>query len=90
MVRLQARLDEGMSYFESILKLAETDPLDAAQLLCEGLMRGDRERLVMGYSIGSALRATLEQIPLSTDQICSLVERVAMPYDGIVNYGPTR
>lgn len=76
---------ETMDY---ILNLAKTEPVAAAELLCTGLMRGDEATLKMGYSLGSALIATVELIPLTTRQIGVLVGRIADPKPGLVEYGP--
>jgi hypothetical protein len=88
MAAAQAQMERAASFYDQIMEQAQTDPLGAAQLLCEGLMRGDSDSLKMGYSIGSALIATLEQVPLTANQIGALVERVAVPKPGIVDLGP--
>ena len=75
-------------YYEFIMETAKTDRLGAAKMMVVGLMQGDRESLKMGYSLGSALIATLKQIPLDTDEIGWLVEQVAVPRKGLVEYGP--
>jgi hypothetical protein len=77
------------SYYDFIMATAKEDPLGAAEMLCTGLMRGDKDSLKLGYGIGSALIATLEQVPLTTTQIGVLVERIANPKPGLVDYGPT-
>ena len=77
------------SYYDFIMETAKENPVEGAYMLCTGLMSGNRDKLQMGYSIGSALIATLEQIPLTTSQIGVLVERIANPKPGLVDYGPT-
>jgi hypothetical protein len=77
------------SYYDFIMDTAKDDPLGAAEMLCTGLMRGDRDTLKLGYGIGAALIATLEQISLTNQQIGVLVERIANPKPGLVDYGPT-
>lgn len=78
------------SFYDFIMETAETDPLGAAEMMVQGLMRGDRVSLKLGYGLGAALCATLEQIPLTPAKVGALVERVAIVKDGIVEYGPTR
>jgi hypothetical protein len=76
-------------YYEFIMDTAKENPVEGAYMLCSGLMRGNRDHLQMGYSLGSALAATLEQISLTRTQIGSLVEMLAVPRAGLVEYGPT-
>lgn len=83
------KMDRQLSYYEFIMATAKDDPIGAAEMLCTGLMRGNRDTLQLGYSIGSALISTLEKIPLDTRQIGVLVERIAVPKAGLVDYGPT-
>lgn len=82
--------EAGARPYQYIMDLAEKDPMRAAVLLCEGLMRGDRAELRLGYSLGPAVSATLSQIPLSNRQIAWFIEQVAVPKPGIVEYGPSR
>jgi hypothetical protein len=86
----ERKMDRQTSYYDFIMATAKEDPVEGAYMLCTGLMRGNRDTLQLGYSIGSALIATLNQIPLTSQQIGVLVERIADPKPGIVDYGPTR
>lgn len=85
----ERKMQAQSSYYDFIMDTAKTDPLGAAEMLCTGLMRGDRDSLKLGYDIGAALIATLEQIPLTTQQIGVLMYRIAVPKPGLVEYGPT-
>lgn len=82
------KLERQSSYYEYIMSVAETDKIGAAYMLCTGLMRGNRDTLQLGYSLGAALSATLGQINLTDGEIGALVERIAVPREGIVDYGP--
>ena len=85
----ERKMETQASYYDFIMDTAKEDPLGAAEMLCTGLMRGDRDTLKLGYDIGAALIATLNQIPLTHQQIGALVERIATPKQGLVDYGPT-
>jgi hypothetical protein len=86
----ERKMDRHRSYYDFIMETAKEDPLGAAEMLCTGLMRGNRDSLQLGYSIGNALISTLNQIPLDNSQIGVLIERIAVPKPGLVEYGPTR
>jgi len=83
------KMETQASYYDFIMATAKTDPMAAAEILCTGLMRGDRDTLKLGYSLGSALIATLDQIQLTNQEIGVLVEKIATPKPGLVDYGPT-
>jgi len=85
----ERKMGSQQSYYNFIMDTAKDDPLGAAEMLCTGLMRGDRDSLKLGYDIGAALISTLEQIPLTNQQIGVLVYKIAVPKPGIVDYGPT-
>lgn len=84
------KMDRQRSYYDFIMETAEREPLAAAEMLCTGLMRGNRDTLQLGYDLGAAMIATLNQIPLTNQQIGVLVNKIAVPKPGIVDYGPTR
>lgn len=92
--RWEAKIARQSSYVDFIMETAKTDPLEAAVMLLAGLMAGNREELRLGYSIGNALIATLEQlksqagVELTQGQIGALIEKVAVPKPGLVEYGP--
>lgn len=92
--RWEAKIARQSSYVDFIMETAKTDPLEAAVMLLTGLMAGNREELRLGYSIGNALIATLEQlksqagVELTQGQIGALIEKVAVPKPGLVEYGP--
>ena len=88
-VEYEAKMRRQSSYYGFIMETAKVDPLGAAEMLCTGLMRGNQDTLQLGYSLGSALAATLGQIALEVGQIGALVERIAKPKPGLVEYGPT-
>jgi len=83
------KMDAQQSYYDFIMETAKEDPVGAALMLCTGLMRGDRDTLKLGYDLQHALIATLNQIPLTNQQIGVLVYKIAVPKPGIVDYGPT-
>jgi len=92
--RWEAKIERQSSYVDFIERTAATDPREAAFMLVTGLMRGDETELRMGYSLGSALISGLEMMErwghtLSITDIGVLVERIAQPKDGLVEYGPT-
>jgi len=63
---------EQIPYFEALLTLARREPQfkrEVAALMIEGLMRGDKEKLQLGYSLGNAIIATSHFIELSIDDI---------------------
>ena len=64
---------------DEILVLARTNPIEAAEQLMRGLMRGDPATLKQGYSLGSAFAATWEQLPLSPGQMGAALERIIGP-----------
>lgn len=88
-VEYEAKMRRQATYYEFIMDRAKLDPIGAAEMMCVGLMRGNKDTLQLGYSIGSALAATLKQITLTQGQIGALVERIANPKPGLVEYGPT-
>ena len=92
--RWEAKMARQSSYMDFIEETAKENPLAAAEMLVKGLMAGDKAELRLGYGIGSALISTLETLerwghPLSATHIGVLVEKIAVPKDGIVEYGPT-
>jgi hypothetical protein len=89
----EAKVTRQASYMDFIEQTAKDSPVEAAQMLCVGLMAGVKAELRLGYGIGSALISTLETMerwghPLSTTEIGVLVERIAEPKPGLVEYGP--
>lgn len=85
----ERKMEAQSSYYDFIMETAKDNPVEGAYMLCTGLMRGDRDTLKLGYDIGAALIATLDQIPLTHRQIGVLVLRIANPKPGLVDYGPT-
>jgi hypothetical protein len=85
----ERKMGSRQSYYNFIMETAKDDPLGAAEMLCTGLMRGNRDTLQLGYSLGSALIATLNQIQLTNSEIGVLVEKIAAPKPGLIDYGPT-
>lgn len=85
----EKKMERQQSYYSFIMETAKEDPIGAAQMLCTGLMRGNKDTLQLGYDLGSAMIATLNQIPLTNQQIGTLVYKIAEPKPGIVDYGPT-
>lgn len=83
------KMERQQSYYNFIMDTATTDPVGAAEMLCKGLMRGNADTLQLGYDLGAAMIATLNQIPLTNQQVGVLLNRVAVPKPGIVDYGPT-
>ena len=83
------KMDRQRSYYDFIMETAKREPLAAAEMLCTGLMRGNRDTLQLGYDLGAAMIATLNQIPLTNQQIGVLLNKIAEPKPGIVDYGPT-
>jgi len=92
--RFNEKMRQQASYVDFIEETAKENPVEGAYMLWTGLMRGDPVELRLGYGIGSAFIATLEHlerwgITLTTSQLGVLIERVAVPKDGLVEYGPT-
>lgn len=85
----ERKMDTQRSYYDFIMDTAKDDPVMAAEMLCTGLMRGNRDTLQLGYDLGAAMIATLNQIPLTNQQVGVLLNRIAVPKPGIVDYGPT-
>lgn len=78
------------SIYDFIMETAKTDPVEGAFMLASGLMRGERASLKMGYSLGSAIMATVEQIQLTQNQLIHLVIRLADAKPELVEYGPDK
>lgn len=80
---------ENIPYYEALRRLAvDEERLPGAAALIEGLMRGNREHLQMGYSLGNAVIFIAEQMKLTVNEIGAVLDEVAVPRKGIVNYGP--
>jgi len=93
MKAFEDKLAQQASYVDHIERIANENPVEAAQMLCVGLMAGVKDELRLGYGIGPALISTLETMerwghPLSIDSIGVLVERIAEPKPGLVEDGP--
>lgn len=91
----EAKISRQASYVDHIEQVAKENPVEAAQMLCVGLMAGVKDELRLGYGIGSALISTLETLErwghtLSITEIGVLVEKIAEPKPGLVEYGPGR
>jgi hypothetical protein len=84
------KAERQQSYYSFIMDTAKEDPVGAAVMLCTGLMRGNKDTLQLGYDLGAAMIATLNQIPLTNQQVGIVLNRIAVPKPGIVEYGPTR
>lgn len=81
---------EQLTYFEALLALARREPQfkrEAATLMIEGLMRGDKEKLQLGYSLGSAIIATNRFIEISIEDLGTILDFVAQPAKDLVDYG---
>ena len=65
-----------MTYFDEIIQRGKTDPIGAAVEMTLGLMRGDKESLKLGYSLGSALISAAEQFLLTADSVAVVAEKV--------------
>ena len=87
---LNKKIERQQSNYNFIMDTATTDPVGAAVMLCTGLMRGNKDTLQLGYDLGAAMIATLNQIPLTNQQVGVVLNRIAVPKPGIVDYGPTR
>jgi hypothetical protein len=85
----ERKMKAQSSYYDFIMDTAKDDPVGAAVMLCTGLMRGNKDSLQLGYDLGAAMIATLNQIPLTNQQVGIVLNRIAVPKPGIVDYGPT-
>lgn len=67
----------GNPVFDYILRVAETDKVEAGTLMTQALMAGDAETLKLGYSLGAALLATVRQLDLTAEQTALVAGKVA-------------
>lgn len=67
-------MTENFAY-DYIMNLANTDKVEAGELMVRSLMASDKATLKLGYTFPNALNATAELLKLSQIQLCMLADR---------------